>query len=107
MRSLLEQWGCEVTTAADLGQALSGWTKTQAPDLVLADFHLDSETGLDVLEALRYHWQHKIPAVIISADNSEEVSGAVREAGYLFMAKPVQPVALRNLIRRAVTRKKR
>lgn len=107
MRSLLEQWGCEVTTAADLGQALSGWTKTESPDLVLADFHLDSETGLDVLEALRYHWQCKLPAVIISADNSEEVSGAVREAGYLFMAKPVQPVALRNLIRRAVNRKKK
>lgn len=105
MRSLLEQWGCRVTTAADLGQALSGWSEPEAPDLVLADFHLDNETGLDVLEALRYHWQKPIPAVVISADNSDEVSGQVREAGYQFMAKPVQPVALRNLIRRS-TRKR-
>ncbi|NIB40233.1 response regulator [Pseudomaricurvus alkylphenolicus] len=106
MQSLLEQWGCRVTTAADLGQALSLWSHDQAPQLVLADFHLEEETGLDVLEALGYHWQRKLPAVIISADNSDEVRGQVQQAGCLFLAKPVQPAALRALMRRALRRQK-
>ena len=45
MRSLLEQWGCQVTTASDLGEALSLWLDQKPPQLVLADFHLDNGTG--------------------------------------------------------------
>lgn len=106
MQSLLEQWGCKVVTASTLGEALTNWAAESAPDLVLADFHLDDETGLDVLEALRYHWQQSLPAVVISADNSDEVRQQVQDAGCLFLAKPVQPTALRTLMRRALRRQK-
>lgn len=106
MQSLLEQWGCEVVVASDLREALSLWPKATAPDLVLADFHLNEETGLDVLEALRYHWQQTLPAVVISADNSDEIRDQVHQAGCLFLAKPVQPAALRTLMRRALRRQK-
>lgn len=104
MRSLLEQWGCEVTVASDLREALSHWPRDTAPDLVLADYHLNDETGLDVLEALRYHWQQPLPAVVISADNSDEVREQVVQAGHLFLPKPVQPALLRTLMRRALRR---
>ncbi|MFC6755316.1 ATP-binding protein, partial [Halorubrum tibetense] len=40
--ALLTQWDCQVVTAADLGSALIQWRFPQAPDLVLADFHLDN-----------------------------------------------------------------
>lgn len=106
MQSLLEQWGCRVVTASDLREALTNWSGDSPPQLVLADFHLDEETGLDVLEALRYHWQQTLPAVVISADNSDEVRLQVQEAGCLFLAKPVQPAALRTLMRRALRRQK-
>ncbi|WP_439135154.1 PAS-domain containing protein, partial [Pseudomaricurvus sp.] len=106
MQSLLEQWGCEVIVASDLREALSLWPKATAPDLVLADYHLNEETGLDVLEALRYHWQQPLPAVVISADNSDEMRDQVQQAGCLFLAKPVQPAALRTLMRRALRRQK-
>ncbi|MGH1372596.1 MAG: NahK/ErcS family hybrid sensor histidine kinase/response regulator [Cellvibrionaceae bacterium] len=106
MQSLLEQWGCSVITASDLREALANWSDQVPPQLVLADFHLDEETGLDVLEALRYHWQQNLPAVVISADNSDEVREQVQNAGCLFLAKPVQPAALRTLMRRALRRQK-
>ena len=102
MQSLLEQWGCHVITAVDLGQALSFWNQTQAPDIILADFHLDHETGLDVIEALRLHWQLKIRAVVISADNSDEIREQVHNSECAFMAKPVAPAALRNIMRRLI-----
>ncbi|NVK39286.1 MAG: hybrid sensor histidine kinase/response regulator [Gammaproteobacteria bacterium] len=106
MQSLLEQWGCHVITACDLGQALGFWNLSQAPQCILADFHLDNETGLDVVEALRLHWQTDIPAIVISADNSDEVRQAVKDKNCLFMAKPVAPAALRNVLRQQVNRHK-
>ncbi len=106
MQSLLEQWGCRVTTAASLRQALSRWPDKQAPELILADYHLDTETGLDVLEALSYHWQKKLAAVVISADNSDGLLSRVQQAGFLYLPKPVQPNALRALMRRALRRQK-
>ncbi len=106
MQSLLEQWGCRVVTASDLREALANWSDEVAPQLVLADFHLDEETGLDVLEALRYHWQQPIPAVVISADNSDDVRQQVQDAECLFLPKPVQPTALRTLMRRALRRQR-
>jgi signal transduction histidine kinase/ActR/RegA family two-component response regulator len=107
MRSLLEQWGCQVTTASNLGEALSLWLDDQPPELVLADFHLDSGTGLDVLDALQYHWQLNLAAVIISADNSDEVRDQVREAGYLYLPKPIVANALRTTMNRAIRKAKK
>ena len=102
MQSLLEQWGCRVTTAADLKQALNHWRQPTPPKIVLADYHLDSETGIDVLEALRFHWQTTIPAIVISADNSDEIRQQASLAACLFLSKPVAPNALRNLMHRAI-----
>lgn len=107
MRSLLEQWGCRVETSASLGQSLSRWQHPEPPALILADYHLDTETGLDVLEALSYHWQQPLAAIVISADNSEELRERVQAAGYHYLSKPVQPPALRTLMRRVLRRKGR
>jgi Na+/proline symporter/signal transduction histidine kinase/CheY-like chemotaxis protein len=102
MQALLEQWGCVVRTAGDLNQALSVWSDEQPPRIILADYHLDTETGLEVLEALRYHWQHEVPAIVISADNSEDVRGQVLETGNWFLAKPVKANALRTTMHRVL-----
>lgn len=107
MQSLLEQWGCQVTTARDLGQALSLWREESAPQLVLADFHLDKETGMDVLQALQYHWQQPLAAVVISADNSDEVRDEVLAAGYLYLPKPIIANSLRMTMNRALRRAKK
>lgn len=100
MQSLLEQWGCGVVTAADLGQALHHWHQDSPPDRVIIDYHLDHETGFDVLEALRYHWQQDLPAVLISADSGEEIRAKAEELGCPFLVKPVAPATLRNVLRR-------
>lgn len=107
MRSLLEQWGCQVTTASNLGEALSLWHDENPPELVLADFHLDNVTGLDVLDALQYHWQKNMAAVIISADNSDEVRDQVRDAGYLYLPKPIVTNSLRTTMNRAIRKVKK
>lgn len=100
MRSLLEQWGCKVVTASSLGEALA--LVDRCPDIILADYHLDEATGVDAIEALRLHFNRPIPAIVISADNSEVVLQHVETAHALYLSKPVAPPALRNLIRRQI-----
>ncbi|EAT12773.1 response regulator [Bermanella marisrubri] len=98
MRSLLEQWGCKVKTATSLGDALT--QLEQAPDMILADYHLDEATGVDAIGALRLHFQQSIPAIVISADNSDQVRDHVASIDASYLSKPVAPAALRNLIRK-------
>jgi Na+/proline symporter/signal transduction histidine kinase len=101
MQALLSQWQCRVFVAGSLREALSQWTLSEAPDIVLADYHLDDgETGLDVLQALSYHWGKTIPAVVISADNDDVLREQVSKAGHRFLPKPVKPAALRSLMRK-------
>lgn len=57
---------------------------------------------MPVLAALRYHWQHEVPAIVISADNSEDVRGQVLESGNWFLAKPVKANALRTTMHRVL-----
>jgi len=100
MKTLVEQWGCHVTLANSLEKALQMATDPQ--DLLLVDFHLNEETGLDVVEALRLHWESRVPAIVISADNSDEVRQQVQLAGCWYTSKPVASSALRRLMNRAL-----
>lgn len=105
MLALLGEWQCDVVSAASLGDALSRWKERPVPDVVLVDYHLDNgETGVEVLQALSYHWGQTLSAVVISADNSDELRHSVTEAGYRFLPKPVKPAALRGLMRTLFTR---
>ena len=101
MQALLEQWSCMVTCAPNLGEAIQRWQHESSPDIILADFHLDNdESGLDVLQALSYHWNCPLPAIVISANNSDELRTTVKQHGYLFLPKPLQPGALLSAMRR-------
>ncbi|TIW25659.1 MAG: response regulator, partial [Mesorhizobium sp.] len=71
MRLLLEGWGCSVDTFAGTGD-LEG-SVTHRPDIVLADYHLDGETGLDAIVKLRAIHGQDMPAVLVTADRSSEV----------------------------------
>ncbi|MBL4828106.1 MAG: hybrid sensor histidine kinase/response regulator, partial [Spongiibacteraceae bacterium] len=105
MQALLETWGCQVVGALTLGEALQRWGENKAPDIVLADYHLDANVnGLDVLQALALHWNYVLPGIVISADNSDKLREEVKLAGYLLLAKPVKPGALRALMRRLTRR---
>jgi len=99
MKYLLEGWSCSVLTATDTDGALAALEQSgRAPDLLLADFHLDGDdTGLRSIAAIRARWGD-IPGVVITADYGEEVRERVRAAGFAIMRKPVKPAALRAIM---------
>lgn len=98
MGALLGQWGCEVVTATDQAGALLA-LEGRAPELILADFHLDhGVVGCEVVRHLREHFGHAIPAVIITADRSDQCRRSLHKLGAPLLNKPVKPGKLRAVL---------
>ncbi|MDO9320357.1 MAG: NahK/ErcS family hybrid sensor histidine kinase/response regulator [Pseudomonas sp.] len=98
MAALLGQWGCEVLTATDQAAALRV-LQGRAPELILADFHLDhGVTGCQVVQHLREHFGQPIPAVMITADHSNLFRLELQALGAPLLNKPVKPGKLRAVL---------
>ncbi|PTU54139.1 hybrid sensor histidine kinase/response regulator [Pseudomonas plecoglossicida] len=98
MGALLGQWGCEVVTATDQVGALLA-LQGRAPELILADFHLDhGVVGCEVVRHLREHFGAAIPAVIITADRSDQCRRSLNKLGAPLLNKPVKPGKLRAVL---------
>jgi PAS domain S-box-containing protein len=98
MSALLGQWGCEVVTATDEPGALKA-LQGLAPELILADFHLDHGViGCEVVRHLREHFAQSIPAVIITADRSDQCRRSLQKLGAPLLNKPVKPGKLRAVL---------
>jgi PAS domain S-box-containing protein len=98
MAALLGQWGCEVLTASDEASAyrvLEG----RPPELILADFNLDhGVTGCQVVRGLREYFAQEIPAVMITADRSDQCRRSLQKLGAPLLNKPVKPGKLRAVL---------
>ncbi|MWV18336.1 response regulator [Pseudomonas sp. L-22-4S-12] len=98
MAELLGGWGCEVLTALDQAQALEVLDE-RAPDLLLVDYHLDlGVTGSEVVQALRAHFARDIPAVMITAERSDECRLHLQALKVPLLNKPVRPGKLRAVL---------
>ncbi|WP_299560577.1 NahK/ErcS family hybrid sensor histidine kinase/response regulator [Enterovirga sp.] len=99
MRTLLSGWGCEVLTAASLEDALQVIeTASSAPEVVIADFHLDESDGAQVIAALRQRLRPDLPALLVTADRSPDLAEQARRDGIAVLNKPVKPAALRAFL---------
>ena len=103
MRALLAQWGCEVITATDQAGALLA-LQGRAPELILADYHLDhGVVGCAVVKHLREHFAQNIPAVIITADRTDQCRRALRRLDAPLLNKPLKPGKLRAVLSQLLT----
>jgi Na+/proline symporter/signal transduction histidine kinase len=105
MRALLGGWGCDVRVSEgrqDWRVALGG----AVPDLIIADFHLgDGEQGPDVVTEVCGVVERVVPAIIVTADPSEDVRDIAARRGHAILAKPVKPAALRALMTRILAQR--
>jgi CheY-like chemotaxis protein len=98
MRTLLEGWGCAVTTALseeDLAGQVDNFHADA--DLIIADYHLDNDcNGVDVVATVNARRASPLPALMITANYSNELKQKVRELGHMLMHKPVRPMKLKT-----------
>jgi len=98
MRTLLEGWGCVVVTALseeDLARQVDNFHAEA--DLLIADYHLDhGHNGVDLVAAVNARRATPLPALMITANYSNELKQQMRELGHMLMHKPVRPMKLKT-----------
>ena len=114
MRTMLHGWGCRVIAARDTAQAISELDAERvstsaarlgsAPTIVVADYHLDFDTGVEAIQAIRAHVNADVPGVIITADHSPEVQRQLRELEFTLLRKPLKAAALRAVLMQSMRR---
>lgn len=98
MRALLAEWGHDVITA-DGPDHVPASLAGRAPDVIVVDYHLGgARSGLDVLDGFRRAFGGYIPALLLTADRSEEVRLRAQERGCEVLLKPLKPAALRRFL---------
>jgi CheY-like chemotaxis protein len=99
MRALLSGWGCNVVTAADLGEARQRLAERDlAPHAIVVDFHLDGGDGVTAVAELRAVFGEDVPAVLVTADRTPEVRDRAEKSNLHVLNKPLRPAALRSLL---------
>ncbi|WP_026379839.1 PAS domain-containing hybrid sensor histidine kinase/response regulator [Afifella pfennigii] len=99
MEALLAGWGSQPVTATSTRAAITILRETKLrPDLLLVDYHLDEENGLSAVTDIRWLLGRTVPAILITADRSEEVRNLAAKAGVKILNKPLKPAALRALM---------
>ncbi|KKN50525.1 hypothetical protein LCGC14_0631780 [marine sediment metagenome] len=86
---LMEKWHINVLDCASAAEAQSLLEEIGiVPDVVLIDYQLDTETGLDVHAGLSKRYGH-IPSRILTANRSAEIAEQCRAAGLTILQKPI------------------
>ena len=99
VRTTLEQPGCEVLEAPD-GPSTLELVRNETPDLLILDWMMPNQSGVDVLRALREDARTSgVPVIMLTgrsdrADRKAAVLLGIR--GYL--AKPFSPLELIELV---------
>ncbi|MDY7220325.1 NahK/ErcS family hybrid sensor histidine kinase/response regulator [Denitrificimonas sp. JX-1] len=106
MRTLLESWGCLVTTGVseeDLAEQVGGFDTDV--DLLIADYHLDNGVnGVDAVINIQRHREQLIPTMMITANYSNELKQQMRAAGHTLLHKPVKPMQLKVVMNHLLER---
>lgn len=105
MCELLQGWGCEVTTAGSVAEALDRAAAGPAAiDAVISDMGLPGQgNGIDAIAALRERFGSRLPALLITGDTSQAALQAAREAKLIMLHKPIKPARLRAALTKVIT----
>lgn len=98
MRTLLEGWGCLVSSGLseeDLAEQVGDFQADV--DLLIVDYHLDNDVnGVDVVVNINRQRRVPIPTLMITANYSNELKQQMRELGHTLLHKPVKPLRLKT-----------
>ena len=107
MRTLLEGWGCRVITALsedDLARQVDNYHA--AADLLIADYHLDDgRDGVQAVTAINARRAEPLPALMVTANYSNDLKQNLRELGHTLLHKPVKPMKLKTTLSHLLQRR--
>jgi signal transduction histidine kinase len=99
---VLRQWGCTVVAAASGAEAIERLSLCErVPDAIVCDYRLrGTETGIDVIAAIRIEFNSDIPAVLVTGDTSPQRIQSILITGIPVLNKPLQDHVLMDALLR-------
>ncbi|MBR0557241.1 PAS-domain containing protein [Ciceribacter sp. L1K23] len=102
MALLISGWGCTVDCAGSVAELDDYLARNPSPpDLIIADYHLGDGSGIGAILTLRSTYDFAVPALLITADRTQEVRMEAERHGIGLQHKPVRPAALRAYLTQA------
>ena len=103
-KTLLERWGCDVALAASRSEAMEVISADPAMfDLIIADYNLEhGDNGVDTVLEIQQRLDYDIPAIIVTADISNESLRRADITAFPMLQKPFRPAALRVAIAQSI-----
>lgn len=102
LRRILEQWQCQVESMAS-GQNLKKlMTSTDLrPDIIIADYQLVNETGVELVNQIRAYYQQQIPLIMMTGTTDINIREKISQISDCeFMLKPVKTEELNQVLSR-------
>lgn len=96
---LLRQWEWEVISADSCQDALAALSRdSRTPDVIVSDYHLAYESGVDAITRIRAACGREVPAVLVSGDVTEELRAIAARQSLTLLHKPLHAAKLRALL---------
>jgi DNA-binding response OmpR family regulator len=100
LTSAMRRGGFTAVSASNTAEAL---VAGEPLDAALVDYHIGTESGLDVVRALRERYGHHVFIIMLTGEDDEDTRHAAAEAGAdLVLGKPVSPSELRGHLGRGL-----
>jgi signal transduction histidine kinase/CheY-like chemotaxis protein len=104
LSTTLQNWGCNVSRANSYMQACDVLVRGEfIADLIVTDYLLDEQTGVDVIEMAESIYRNSIPAIILSGVLDRRLEAEIKSKGCMLMYKPVCPAELKQNITSIIT----
>ena len=101
MEMQLEDFGCQVLTAAS-GQEALAILSTHYVSVVLTDLKMPGISGLDLVRSIRKHYPAALTVVITAYGTIETAVDAMREGAFDYLTKPLDDEHLAVVLKRAL-----
>ena len=101
MLTFLNKWQVDVKTACTSAEAMDVLSLFE-PQLILMDYNLNDEVnGLQLIAKIRNYLGYQIPAILVTANQDEEVITQAFNQNCQYLNKPLKPAKLRVLLQAA------
>ncbi|WP_247895340.1 hybrid sensor histidine kinase/response regulator [Azospirillum brasilense] len=101
LTTLLKGWGYHVLTATSADQALERLEESgRPPDIILSDYRLPQNTGVETILKIRERFQTRIPSILLTGETGSEAEQNAARHDLHLVHKPVTPRQLAAIIQK-------
>lgn len=105
LETMVSDWGYITAIANDIEEAAQHY-KEGPPSVIIVNYRLaDDAHGVDMLLRLNKRFKLSVPAIVVSTDNSEGARARVKDAGFYFIASPINQGRLKAMVTQLLSAK--